>query len=106
MVAVERLGLSVSDLTPGRPDLAIAALLGAAQQARCRVAVDLSRMENSARRVVDFDDADWVPRIGEHVDACDLIDHREATAEVVGIDEQERVIRIAIDWTTIRKAAT
>jgi len=94
----------MSDLTPGRPDLAIAALLGAAQPARCRVAVDLSHTENSARRVVDVDDCDWPPSIGDLVDACDLADQREATAEVVGIDERQRIIRIAIDWTTIRKA--
>jgi hypothetical protein len=93
----------MSDLTPGRPDLAIAAVLGAARPARCRVSVDLSHAENSARRAVEFDDCDWVPAIGDLVDACDLIDQREATAEVVGIDERERLVRIAIDWTTVRK---
>lgn len=93
----------MSDLAPGRPDLAVAAVLGAVQAARCRVSVDLSHMENSARRAVEFEDCDYVPAIGDLVDACDLADRREATAEVVGVYEQERLIRIAIDWTTVRE---
>ena len=93
----------MTDLTPGRPDLAVAAALGANLPARCRMSVDLSHAESTSRRAVEFDDCDWVPAIGDLVDACDLIDQREATAEVVGIDEDQRLIRIAIDWRTIRE---
>lgn len=93
----------MSDLTPGRPDHAIAALYAPETPVRCRVSVDLSRMENSGRRTVEFDDCDYVPAIGDLVDAVDLADRREVTAEVMGIDEDERVIRIALDWTTVRE---
>lgn len=95
----------MSDLTPGRPDLAVATVLAGTVPARCRVSVDLSRMENSGRRAVEYDDCDYVPRIGEMVDAVDLADQREATAEVVGIDERERLVRIAIDWMTVRQVS-
>jgi hypothetical protein len=94
----------MSDLTPGRVDLAVATVLGAELPARCRVGVDLSRMDNSSRRAVSYDDCDRpLPVIGDLVDAVDLIGHLEATAEVVGIDEGERVIRVAIDWRTVRE---
>lgn len=95
----------MSDLIPGRPNLALAAVLGADMPVRCRVSVDLSHMENSGRRAVAFEDCDQVPAIGDLVDAVDLIDQREATAEVVGIDEHERVIRLAIDWRTVREVS-
>lgn len=95
----------MSDLTPGRPSLAVAAALGSGPVIRCRVSVDLSHMENSARRAVPFEDCDMIPSIGDLVDAVDLIEHREATAEVAGIDEDERVIRIAIDWTSVREVS-
>lgn len=96
----------MSDLTPGRVDRTIAALYAPEQPARIRVAVDLTRAEDSARRRVPYEDCDRVPRIGEYVDACDLIEHLEATAEVVGVDELARAVRIAIDWTTVRRART
>lgn len=94
----------MSDLTPGRPDLAVATLLAGAVPSRCRVSVDLSRAESTARRVVGFEDCDRpLPGIGDLVTACDLTGWREATAEVVGIDEGERTISLAIDWRTIRE---
>lgn len=96
----------MSELTPGRPDRVIAALYAPEQPARIRVNVDLTRAEDSARRRVPFEDCDRPPRIGEFVDACDLLEHLEATAEVVGVDELARAVRIAIDWTTVRHAAT
>lgn len=94
----------MSEWTPGHPDHAVAAVLGARIPPRCRIAVDLSHTENSARRAVDYADCDYTPAIGEVVDAVDLIDGRAATAEVVGLDERQRIVRIAIDWTTIRQA--
>lgn len=97
---------SVSDLPPGRPGRAIAALYAPETPARIRCAVDLSRPESTSRIVVGFEDCDRVPSITDLVDACDLLAGEEATAEVVGIDERECVIRIAVDWTTIRKAAS
>jgi hypothetical protein len=95
----------VSDLTPGRVELAVAAALGAELPARCRVGVDLSRMDNSSRRAVSYEDCDRpIPAIGDVVDAVDLIGRLEATAEVVGIDEGERLVRVAIDWRTVRES--
>lgn len=94
----------MSDLTPGRPSLAVAAALGAEIPQRCRVSVDLSHAESTSRRVVDFDDCDRpLPGIGDLVTACDLTGWREANAEVVGINEGERTISIAIDWMSIRE---
>jgi hypothetical protein len=92
----------MSDLTPGRPDLAIAALYAPETPARCRVSVDLSVLSTN-RVVVSWADCDQVPFIGDLVDAVDLIGQREANAEVVGIDEDERTISVAIDWTTVRE---
>lgn len=94
----------VSDLTPGRPDRAIAALYAPETPARIRVAADLSRSFSTNRLTVGFEDCDRIPEIGDLVDACDLIDGTEATAEVVGIDEDERIVRVAVDWTTMRSA--
>ena len=94
----------MSDLTPGRPDLAIAALYAPEAPQRIRVATDLSKPESTSRIVVGWDDCDRTPMLGDLVDACDLFHGEEATAEVVGIDEDDRVIRIAVDWTTIREA--
>lgn len=93
----------MSDLVPGRPDLAVAAALGADMPQRCRVGVDLSRTENSGRRAVEFVDCDWVPAIGDLVDAVDLAGRLEATAEVVAIDWRQQLIRVAIDWRTVRE---
>lgn len=105
LVAARRLpGSGVSDLTPSRPDLAVAAALGADIPQRCRVSVDLSHAESTNRLAVGFEDCDYIPDIGELVDACDLIEHQEATAEVLGIDDHDRIIRIAVDWTTVRDA--
>lgn len=100
------LASGMSDLTPGRPDLAIAAMLAPETPARIRCAVDLSKPGSTSRIVVGFEDCDRVPSITDLVDACDLLAGEEATAEVVGIDERDRVVRLAIDWTTIRKAAS
>lgn len=96
----------MSDLTPGQPDRTIAALYAPETPARIRCAVDLSRPESTSRLIVGFEDCDRTPPIGDLVDACDLMRGEEATAEVVGIDERERIIKIAIDWTTIRKVAS
>lgn len=95
----------MSDLTPGRPDRAIAALYAPEPPDRIRVAVDLSRPESTSRIVVGWEDCDRTPFIGDLVDACDLTRGEEATAEVVGINELDRAIRVAVDWTTLRSAS-
>jgi hypothetical protein len=96
----------MSDVTPSRVIQAVATVLGAEMPARCRVGVDLSHTENSARRAVSFDDCDRpIPAIGDLVDAVDLVGRMEATAEVVGIDEGERLVRVAIDWRTVRESS-
>jgi hypothetical protein len=96
----------VSDLTPARVELAVATVLGAELPTRRRVSVDLSHTENSARRAVSYDDCDRpIPAIGDLVDAVDLIGRLEATAEVVGINEGERLVRVAIDWRTVRESS-
>lgn len=92
----------MTGLTPGRPDLAVAAVLGAGPAIRCRVSTDLSRLSTN-RVVIGWADCDVVPFIGDLVDAVDVIEMREATAEVVGLDDQERTISIAVDWTSVRE---
>lgn len=95
----------MSDLTPGRPDLAIAAVLASASApVRNRVSVDLSVLRTS-RIILDWADFDRIPSIGDLVDACDLIDMREATAEVLGVNEHEHTASIAVDWTTVREVS-
>jgi hypothetical protein len=99
-------GVGVSDLTPGCPDLAIATVLGAdsGDPVRNRLSVDLSVLRTN-RVVVDWADFDRAPFIGDLVTACDLIDMREATAEVLGVNELERTASIAIDWRTVREVS-
>lgn len=94
----------MSDLTPGRPDLAVAAVLAGGMPARNRVSVDLSEFR-TGRIVLDFADFDHVPSIGDLVDACDLIDQREATGEVLGLNEREHTAAIVIDWATVREVS-
>ena len=93
----------MSDLTPGRPDLAVAVVFGAGvETAGNRVSVDLSVLRTN-RIIVDWADFDRIPAIGDLVTACDLIDLREATAEVLGVNELDHTASIAIDWTTVRE---
>lgn len=94
----------MSDLTPGRPDRAIAAMLAPETPARIRVAADLSRSFSTNRLTVGFDDCDRRPMFGDLVDACDLTAGKEATAEVVAVDEDQKLIRITVDWDTLREA--
>lgn len=94
----------MSDLTPGRPDLAIAAVLAGGTPIRNRVAVDLSEFR-TGRIVLDFADFDRPPFIGDLVDACDLAEHREATAEVLAVNEREHTAALVIDWATVREVA-
>jgi hypothetical protein len=95
----------VSDLTPGRPDLAVATVLaGESAPIRNRVSVDLSQFRTS-RIVLDFADFDRRPFVGDLVEACDLIDHREASAEVLGVNEREHTAAIVIDWATVREVS-
>lgn len=95
----------MSDLTPGRPDRAIATLLGGQTTERATVYVDLSHPESTSRLVVAFEDCTAVPHIGDLIDAVDPPSHRAATAECVGINERDRIIRVAVDWTTLREVA-
>ena len=93
----------VSDLTPGRPDLAIATVLGGgAAPRRNRVAVDLSAFSTN-RIIAEYDDFDRIPMFGDLVDAVDIAGQREATAEIVGVNEQQRTAALTIDWDTIRE---
>jgi hypothetical protein len=91
----------VSDLVPGRPDRAIAVVLGAEAPAPNRVAVDLSRFTTN-RVVVEFHDFDRLPAIGDEVTAVDFADQREAPAEVLGINTDSRTVALVVDWTRIR----
>lgn len=95
----------MSDLTPGRPDRAIAALYAPEAPARIRVAADLSRPFSTNRITVGFEDCDRPPMFGDLVDACDLTAGKEATAEVVAVDEDRKLIRLMVDWDTLREAA-
>jgi hypothetical protein len=92
------------DLTPGRVDRAIAALLAPETPARAQVHVDLSAFSTN-RIPVAFEDCAPVPAIGDLVDAVDETSRQAATADVVGIDERDHVIRIAVDWTSLQALA-
>jgi hypothetical protein len=94
----------MSELTPSRPNLALATVLGAAAPVRNRVSVDLSVLRTT-RIVVDWADFDRIPFIGDLATACDLIEMREATAEVLGVNEHDRTASIAIDWTTVHEVS-
>lgn len=92
----------MSDLTPGRTDLAVATVLAGGEPRPARVYVDLSKPFSTNRLAVPFDHCTPVPRLNAFVDAVDETDGSIATAEVVGINEKDRAIRIAIDWSTLR----
>lgn len=91
------------DVTPGRPDHAIAAALGAEQPQRNLISVDLSRGFSTNRVIASYDDCDRRPYIGDLVDAVDLASHQEAPAEVVGINEEHRTVALVIDWDNVRE---
>lgn len=93
----------MTGIAPEPPDHAIARLLAGGLPDRNRVSVDLAEFRTN-RVVVDFDDCDRVPAIGDLVDAVDLIDHREATAEVVSVNTHEHTAALVINWDTVREA--
>lgn len=93
----------MSDLTPGRPDLAVASVLAGGLAPRNRAAVDLSRPYATNRVLVDWEDCDRVPAIGDRITAVDATTRQEADADVVGLDEERHTAALAIDWTTIRE---
>jgi len=96
----------VSELTPGRPDQAIADVLAGGAPSRIRVSVDLSRGFSTNRVTASFDDCDRpLPEIGDLVDAVDLATHQEAPAEVVGINEEHRTVALTIDWDRLREVS-
>jgi len=92
----------VSELTPGRPDRAVAAVLAGGTPVRVKVSIDLTEFRTN-RIVVGFDGFGMVPSIGDLVTACDLVEGREATAEVLGVNDIERIASIVIDWTSVRE---
>ena len=94
----------MSDLTPDRPDRAVASVLAGQQPAPNRVAVDLAEFR-TGRIVVSFDEFDRAPAIGDMVVACDLRTHREAAAEVMGINEHDHAAALVIDWSTERQVS-
>lgn len=94
----------MSDLTPGHPDRAIAALFAPETPAGIRVAVDLSKPFSTNRLTVGFEDCDRPPMFGDLVDVRDSTAGKEATADVVAVDEERKLIRITVDWDTLREA--
>lgn len=90
-------------MTPGRPDLAVATVLAGGLPSRTRIYVDLSRPFATNRIVVDFDACTRIPGIGELVTAYDSAEQQEATAEVVGLNWEQRTVSLAVDWTTVRQ---
>jgi len=95
----------MSDLTPGRPDHAIADVLAGGAPDRNRVSVDLSRGFSTNRVIASFDDCDRRPYIGDLVDAVYLASHLEAPAEVVGINEEHRTVALIVDWDRLREVS-
>lgn len=90
----------MTGLAPEPVDRAIARILAGGLPAR--IEIDYNQRDHNGHTPARFDHCDRIPELGETVTVHQPEDGTEGDATVAGIDEDRGIVRLDVDWASLR----